>query len=152
LREISPFEDSPFTMERFKEAYNSGLANGLGNLVSRIMTMSIVYNVSLSSDELKMEYFSNNSKEYLNDFNINRCINEIWVKLKNLDEYIQKKEPFKNIKINPEEAKKDVHYLLYHLYGHALELEPFLPETSEKIKKLIRENKKPEQPLFPRKD
>src|SRR3989344_346660 len=32
LREVSSFEDSPFTMERFKEAYNSGLANGLGNL------------------------------------------------------------------------------------------------------------------------
>ena len=41
LREISSFEDSPFTMERFKEAYNSGLANGLGNLVSRVMNMVV---------------------------------------------------------------------------------------------------------------
>ena len=43
LREISPFEDSPFTMERFKEAYNANLANGLGNLVSRILTLSEKY-------------------------------------------------------------------------------------------------------------
>jgi methionyl-tRNA synthetase len=43
LREISPFEDSPFTMERFKEAYNANLANGLGNLVSRIMTLAEKY-------------------------------------------------------------------------------------------------------------
>ena len=43
LREISPFEDSPFTMERFKEAYNAGLANGLGNLASRILTLSEKY-------------------------------------------------------------------------------------------------------------
>lgn len=40
LREISSFEDSPFTIERFKESYNSGLANGLGNLVSRVMKMA----------------------------------------------------------------------------------------------------------------
>src|SRR6185503_18100280 len=39
-KEISNFEDSPFTMERFKDAYNAGLANGLGNLTSRIMKMA----------------------------------------------------------------------------------------------------------------
>src|SRR3989344_1418830 len=43
LREISSFEDSPFTIERFKEAYNAGLANGLGNLASRILTLSEKY-------------------------------------------------------------------------------------------------------------
>ena len=51
-------------------------------------------------------------------------------------------ETIKNIKINPKEAKQDVHYLLFHLYSHALELEPFLPETSDKIKKFINDNKK----------
>jgi methionyl-tRNA synthetase len=39
-RHINPFEDSDFTMEKFKEAYNAGLANGLGNLVSRVMKMA----------------------------------------------------------------------------------------------------------------
>src|ERR1035437_9726044 len=43
LREVSSFEDSPFTLERFKDAYNSGLANGLGNLTSRILTLSEKY-------------------------------------------------------------------------------------------------------------
>jgi methionyl-tRNA synthetase len=39
-REIGSFEDSPFTMERFKNSYNTNLANGLGNLVSRVMKMA----------------------------------------------------------------------------------------------------------------
>jgi methionyl-tRNA synthetase len=39
-REVSPFEDSPFTMDKFKDAYNAHLANGLGNLVSRVMKMA----------------------------------------------------------------------------------------------------------------
>jgi len=151
LREISSFEDSPFTMERFKDAYNANLANGLGNLVSRIMTMAVSYDVKLSEEDLRVEYYTNPIPE-LENFNINNSINEIWRELKNLDEYIQKKEPFKNIKINPEEAKKDVYYLLFHLHGNALALESFLPETSEKIIQLIKENKKPEVPLFMRKD
>jgi len=72
--------------------------------------------------------------------------------MSSLDEYIQKNEPFKKIKINKEEAEKDVHYLLFHLYKAALAIEPALPETSQKIQELIKENKKPEQPLFLRKD
>ena len=43
LREVSSFEDSPFTIERFKDSYNSGLANGIGNLSSRILTLSEKY-------------------------------------------------------------------------------------------------------------
>ena len=40
LAEVSSFEDSPFTIERFKDSYNSGLANGIGNLTNRIMKMA----------------------------------------------------------------------------------------------------------------
>ncbi len=150
LKEISSFEDSPFTIERFKDAYNSGLANGLGNLTSRVMTMATNYDVKLSQEELQMKSFTEEISD-LESFDINKFINKIWFSLRTLDEYIQKTEPFKKIKIDEEGAKNDVHYLLYHLYGNALSLEPFLPETSRKIQELIRENKKPENPLFLRK-
>lgn len=150
LKEISSFEDSPFTMERFKDAYNSGLANGLGNLTSRVMTMATNYGVRLNEEDLSMKYYTEEIPE-LASFDINKFINKIWIDLRSLDEYIQKTEPFKKFKIDEEGAKKDVYYLLYHLYGNALAIEPFLPETSKKIQELIRENKKPENPLFLRK-
>ncbi|MBU0611834.1 methionine--tRNA ligase [Patescibacteria group bacterium] len=151
LREVGSFEDSPFTMERFKDAYNSGLANGLGNLTSRIMTMAVNYDVKLSKEELDIKYFSE-KKEDLENFNIHKYINWIWECMGRLDEFIQKNEPFKKIKIDEEGAKKDVHYLLHHLYKATLAIEPMLPETSKKIQELIRENKKPEKPLFLRKE
>jgi methionyl-tRNA synthetase len=74
LREVGSFEDSPFTLERFKDAYNSGLANGLGNLTSRIMTMSSNYGVKLSDEELNMKYFTDKIPD-LESFDINKFIN-----------------------------------------------------------------------------
>lgn len=151
LKEISSFEDSPFTMERFKDAYNSGLANGLGNLTSRVMTMATNYGVNLNEEELAFRYYQEENLD-LELFDINKFINKIWLELRGLDEYIQKTEPFKKIKTDEDGAKKDVRYLLVNLYKNALALEPFLPETSIKIQELIRENKKPENPLFLRKE
>lgn len=151
LREISSFEDSPFSKDRFKDAYNSGLANGLGNLVSRVMTMSVNYGIKLSEEELNIKYYLE-KKEDLENYNIHKFINWIWQCMGSLDAYIQKNEPFKKIKTNKEEAEKDVHYLLLHLYKAALAIEPILPETSVKIQELIKQNKKPEVPLFLKKE
>lgn len=151
LKEVSSFEDSPFTMERFCDAYNSGLVNGLGNLTSRILTMSSNYDVSLNEEELKTKYYTEAVKE-LESFDIYKHINNVWENISDLNKYIQENEPFKKIKVDEEGAKKDLHYLLYHLFGIALALEPMMPETSKKIQELIKENKKPESPLFPRID
>jgi methionyl-tRNA synthetase len=41
--------------------------------------------------------------------------------------------------------------LVLELYQIARMLNPVMPETNEKLKKLIKENKKPEAPLFLRK-
>lgn len=150
LKEIGNFEDSPFTMERFKDSYNSGLANGLGNLVSRVMTMAVSHGVVLTKEELSVEYYIEEIPD-LESFDINKHINNLWTNLRELDEYVQKTEPFKKIKVNEIEAKNDIHYLLFHLYKGALALEPLLPETSIIVQALIRENKKPETPLFLRK-
>lgn len=150
LREVGSFEDSPFTIERFRDAYNAGLANGLGNLTSRILTMSFNHGVNLSEEDLKTKYYTELIPD-LESFDINKFTNNIWFNISNLDKFIQENEPFKKIKIDEEQGKKDIYYLIFHLYGIALALEPILPETSLKIQELIKQNKKPEIPLFMRK-
>ena len=40
LREISPTEDGDFTYKKFAERFNADLANGLGNLVARVVTLA----------------------------------------------------------------------------------------------------------------
>ncbi len=148
LREISSFEDSPFTIERFKDAYNSGLANGLGNLASRILTMAENYGVSVQGREGHVIPIN----QWFDIFDIKRAIDEIWWHINDVDKFIAEKKPFSLFKTEPEKAKSDVLNILYRLQDIAVTIEPFLPETSEKLKKLIKENKKPETPLFLRKD
>jgi len=36
---LHSFEDSDMTMEKFAEAYNANLANGIGNLASRLLNL-----------------------------------------------------------------------------------------------------------------
>lgn len=149
LREISSFEDSPFSKERFKDAYNSGLANGLGNLVSRIMKMSEDH-----IDFVDLNYITPFPEFYnsLETFNINKAVNIIWQQVSALDLLIQTEIPFKTIKIDPEKGKVVIKQLVGELYRISLMLEPVMPETSEKIQKLIKANKKPSEPLFLRKE
>ncbi len=150
LKEVSSFEDSPFTIERFKESYNSGLANGLGNLSSRILTLSQKYLEKcpeIPEKSIPQEFF-----DYLEKFNIQKATDFVWQKIQSLDKRIQELEPFKVVKVDEDKGKEMIKELVVELYSIARMLNPLLPETNEKLKKLIRENKKPEQPLFLRKD
>jgi methionyl-tRNA synthetase len=150
LREISSFEDSPFTMERFKDAYNANLANGLGNLASRILTLSEKYLEKcpeIPDGSIPREFF-----EILETYDIKKAADLVWGKIQILDKKIQETEPFKVVKVDLEKGKELITEMVLELYAIARMLHPLLPETNEKLKKLIRENKKPEAPLFLRKD
>lgn len=148
-KEISNFEDSPFTMERFKEAYNSGLANGLGNLASRILTLSEKYLEKCPEIPEKTdftEYFS-----FFEKFDIQKAADHVWHKIQELDKEIQETEPFKVVKVDEKRGKELISNMVIRLYEVARMLNPIMPETNVLLKKLIKENKKPDKPLFLRK-
>jgi len=150
IRELHPFEDSPFTVERFKEAYNASLANGIGNLTSRIMKMAetnLDQAVQVPEKSVSEEYFA-----FFESFELNKAANYVWEKIQELDEIIQREAPFKLVKTDPEAGKAIIRDLVLKLYLIAKMLEPLLPETSDKIKSAVKANKMPESPLFLRKD
>ncbi len=146
LREVSQFEDGNITPEKFKEAYNANLANGLGNLVNRILKMSEDQKVkpSLPDKKTVIDGFQ------IENYKINEAMDGIWNKISEADKYIQDKKPFNLIKTDEIEAKKIIGQLMIKLWHIAVILEIFLPETAEKIQRLIKENKMPDSPLFPR--
>ncbi|MFA5934906.1 MAG: methionine--tRNA ligase [Candidatus Paceibacterota bacterium] len=145
-REVSPFEDSPFTKEMFKDAYNANLANGLGNLVSRVMKMAetnLEKPVEIAEKTIPQEYF-----DLLEKFEIQKATDMIWQKVSDLDGLIQKEQPFKLVKTDKEAGIKIIEFLARELYTIGRMLNPIMPETSKKIKDLVKANKVPEKPLF----
>jgi len=158
LRELSPFEDSPFTPEKFKDAYNAGLANGLGNLVSRVMKMATANGIALDEKAAKafaasaeMDKFYKEQMAGLDSYDLQKSSKAVWDLIAATDKIIQEREPFKRIKTDKDAATKDIQELLARLDAVGTMLRPFLPQTAEKIIGLVKENKMPEAPLFMRK-
>jgi methionyl-tRNA synthetase len=149
-REINQFEDSDFTMEKFKDSYNANLANGLGNLASRILTLSEKYldkcpEIPEQSDFT--EYFS-----FYDKYDVKMASDYIWKEIGDLDKFIQETEPFKVVKVDETKGKELITSMVLRLYRIARLLNPIMPETNVLLKDLIKKNKKPEKPLFMRKD
>ncbi len=144
-RHIHPFEDSDFTMERFKEAYNADLANGLGNLTARILRLSEQYLGDYQPIDAEIEI-----DEALSEFNPQVALEKIWLRIKALDQKITTTEPFKVVKTDPEQGKKLIDEMRVELALIAYRLAPFMPTTSKIIGDAVKANKKPEN-LFPRK-
>jgi methionyl-tRNA synthetase len=148
-RHVSPFEDSEITEEALKDSYNANLANGLGNLVARIMKLAADYlpeGIQPASIEPPKNY-----TQAFENYDVKGAIDEAFRYVQQLDQKITATEPFKVIKTDPEAGKKLIFDLTQELYFIGTLLEPFLPETSKKIKEAVLSNKKPET-LFPRKD
>ncbi len=149
LRHIHPFEDSDFTMERFKDAYNADLANGFGNLVARIMQLAETHlqqGTRPDAADFPQEYTA-----AMESFEANKAADLVWERIKLLDQQITDTQPFKVVKHNPEEGKELIKALTQELYSIARMLNPFMPDTSKKIKEAVVANKKPEN-LFLRRD
>ncbi|MBI2047964.1 MAG: class I tRNA ligase family protein [Parcubacteria group bacterium] len=152
-RHIHPFEDSDFTMEKFKEAYNANLVNGLGNLVARVMKMAAT-NLRVPVEMTQETQPDTDVNARIETFEFNRALNSVWERIGHNDALVAIKKPFVGAKSDDvrirDEALSIIKKLVRELYVIAIELEPFMPETSEKIKAIVKENKMP-RPLFIRK-
>lgn len=149
LRHVHPFEDSDFTMERFKESYNADLANGIGNLASRVMNLA----EKNLSGPIAVEFVSYPDvfTSAMNGMQFHVATEYIATRIQAIDQSINRDEPFKVVKTDPEKGKQMIEALVRELAAIDLLLEPIMPATSKKIIEAIMANKKPEN-LFPRKD
>ncbi len=142
-----PFEnDGVITWELLVERINSDLANTLGNLVNRTISMSNKYFGGVVSDkgaaepvdeELKAVALETPKKvvEKMEHLRVADAISEIFTLFKRCNKYIDETMPWALAK---EEAKQDrLASVLYNLVesisiGAAL-LEPFMPQTAANI-------------------
>lgn len=147
MHDISTFEDGDLTIESIKHSYATHLANGIGNLTSRIMKMATSYGVSLASQE---SMFIPEVAEAIEKYDLSLAMKGIQARISLIDEKIATYQPFKTIKEDEAKAREQVQELLADLNQVVFTLEPFLPRTALEIQTLIRENRMPEQSLFAR--
>jgi methionyl-tRNA synthetase len=152
LGEISPTEDGDFTYQKFEERYNSDLASGIGNLLSRVRVMADNRLIPLKAGlkagqnpevQKKIQETEKKYKNALESFKFNEALKAIWELIGFSDRYIEKERPWedKNQK-SKIKNQKVINNLLAILDNIAKFLEPFLPETSGRIKKEIERDKK----------
>ena len=149
-RHVHPFEDSDFTMVKFKESYNADLANGIGNLAARIMTLA-QNNLPAPVERPASVPFAKKYTDALDNYDYNAAADFIWQQISTLDARLTTEKPFAVIKTDPEKGKSLIAECVIELYQIARLLQPFMPTTSDAIKAAVLANKKPTN-LFPRKE
>ena len=130
-------EDVDLTMERMTEKYNADLANGLGNLLSRV--------IKLSEQLEKLPFWTKITKDFypslIEEYKFSEALERIWHEVRNANKYIDDHKPWELVTGNKDEFIKVMDYLFLKISGIAYKLKPFMPGTSEKIEKALRERK-----------
>lgn len=146
LREIPPYDDGNFSYSRMNELYNSDLANELGNLASRITNIAEKDSLVLSQDN----NFSWDKKilKLFDEYKFNEVLELIWKEIKTLNKTIDEYAPWKK---SPSVRKAFLTTSLITLRKIAYQLQPFLPETANKILSGTYNSIKKISNLFPKK-
>lgn len=143
-------KDSDISEEKLRQVYNADLANGLGNLVARVAKLCETNDTKPSSlhPSIFPSLDTTGYNEYLESFQFNAALENIWKEIKDLDVEINKIKPWS---LEKEGANQFLTKFTHQLRDIAFALKPFLPETSEEIENQFRGPKiLSQKPLFPR--
>jgi methionyl-tRNA synthetase len=142
MRECPFGGDGNFSEERFAEVYNADLANNLGNLYSRTLSMCVRYfdgrlDGSNSVDPsawragLDLSALVGDLRGLVGTFQYSAALQRIWLEvLDAANRYIDATAPFKLFKTDPEACKAVLVNLAEALRVSAILIKPFLPGTA----------------------
>lgn len=153
FREIPFGQDGSFSFDALVQRYNSDLANGLGNLASRTMSMihryfegavpepSLVY-AGAGEDAACFDPKTAHAAiagfaQKFDEFNFNGALVDLWSFMATVDDYITKNAPWKLASSEDPEAKDKLRTVLYNC-AEALRIitvlaHPIIPDSTKKI-------------------
>jgi len=161
LREVPMGLDGNFSHEGFVHRVNSDLANDLGNLVQRTLTMIQSFfkgkieekdEEEKGDKEIRLEFEGLKEKvlKFYEDYALSKALEEIWTYINSVNKYLAVNEPWKLAK--DLSKRKRLGRILYQaaaaLRGISYLLFPVMPGSSEKIWNFLGEEKSIEEESF----
>ena len=149
LAKINPTEDSDFTKEKFEEVFNGELANGLGNLVSRVAKMCEKSGFDFKTDPNHIWEIDAYVKKSIENYRFDEALKYISENyISKLDKKINETEPWKLSGNELESFLKEAVLILQNI---SFNLYPFIPDAATKIDNIFKGPKiVSAAPLFPR--
>ncbi len=138
-RHIPTLDDGDFTWEKFESAYNGELGNDLGNLISRVAGMITRYQAGVIGASEQAEHDMTAYHQAMERLEFNKAIDEVWNKVRSLNQYIDNVKPWEIAKQVGKDAEAEAHLseVLAHCAGALVQigdlLIPFLPGTANAI-------------------
>jgi len=157
LKEIPNGQDGDFLHTRFIEVYNCDLANNIGNLFNRVLTLINKYEIKIPKTLTNIEFLNDIKKSYDKNFIGYRpdlAANDLLKIANKANAMIEEEKPWILAKSDPKKLEKvliDLFTYLVSIYNLSI---PFIPESAGKMKEAlgIDNNYQVQKidPLFPR--
>jgi methionyl-tRNA synthetase len=141
LRETAPVGDTDFTERRLVERADRDLANGVGNLVNRTLTLARRHGIAPAAVEPGL---ADRVDAALARADFRAATDAVWAEVDRGNRLIEARQPWKSADPAPVLAE-----LLGLCRVLADELRPFIPSGAERLRAQLR-SERPPRPVFPR--
>ena len=126
------FEDFNYSEDILIRRYNNELANKLGNLISRVTSLTEKIGIKKIENKLLKKLPLKKINQLMKDYELEKALTKIFSFIDKCNEYIQEKKPWE---VKNKKNKEILYELIDSIKVIAILLWPFIPDASEKIAK-----------------